>query len=309
MPYTQAKHLQAMTEYLEAVGAPDIKDLPYGSGRPSKGSEELLVGSMMDYFWAFKGGEPIDEFSPPASTPVIPSMAPIDSTTIFSAKTVFPPLPERLLEINKIHSGLQRIARLLFLFTIPGLGSELMSAYTVRLFADYNVALITGDDIPDRQPAYYANFAQMMNAHDQSGLGWAYMDEDTNTLVWDNKFTPATPAALGVLEHEMLGERYLPDDHVAVTRSYFENAERRRFLEEQRELKYYKQRIAKRTQEDAGSSTITAETLEKLDRKRKMFLEAAEAIKKQRLEEAPAGPVQTEGAGGSGGNPDVAMLG
>jgi hypothetical protein len=34
MPYTQAKKLQAFEEYLEAVGMSDVKELPYGSGKP-----------------------------------------------------------------------------------------------------------------------------------------------------------------------------------------------------------------------------------------------------------------------------------
>ncbi|KAJ7019116.1 hypothetical protein C8F04DRAFT_1198051 [Mycena alexandri] len=215
--------------------------------------------------------------------PAAPTAAP--AIDVFNSKAVFPPLLERFEAMNVVHSGLKRLSRLLFLFTIPGLGSELMHAFTVRLFADYNVALITGDDIPDRVPAYYTNFAQNMNLYDDSGFGWAYIDDTTNTIVWDEKLAPTTPASLGLLEHEIL-ERYLPKDHVAVSQHYFENAERLRFLETQRELKYFKQRAAKRTQEEGEPEMRSAEVMTKFDLKRKQFEEAANAAKKQKAGEA-----------------------
>jgi hypothetical protein len=56
MPYSQAKSLQAMNEYLEAIGVTDIKELPQGAGSPPI-EEEFRVNSIMSHFWAYKDGE------------------------------------------------------------------------------------------------------------------------------------------------------------------------------------------------------------------------------------------------------------
>ncbi|KAJ7118076.1 hypothetical protein C8R44DRAFT_625837, partial [Mycena epipterygia] len=91
MSYDQAKRLQALEDYLEAVGAQDIRSLPYGSGTPPADGEELLVASAMFHFWAYKAAEPLDEFVPiPSSFPS--TMAP--PTTVFDLAHAFPALSD-----------------------------------------------------------------------------------------------------------------------------------------------------------------------------------------------------------------------
>jgi hypothetical protein len=70
MPYDQAKKLQALAEYLEAIGVSDIKELPHGSGQPPLQEQGLSVASAMTHFWAFKNGEQIGEFAPTESIPM-----------------------------------------------------------------------------------------------------------------------------------------------------------------------------------------------------------------------------------------------
>jgi hypothetical protein len=68
MPYSQPKGLQAMNEYLEAIGVADIRELPQGAGLPPI-KEEFQVNSIMSHLWACEAGERIDEFSPPLDLP------------------------------------------------------------------------------------------------------------------------------------------------------------------------------------------------------------------------------------------------
>ncbi|KAF7303353.1 Gag-pol polyprotein [Mycena indigotica] len=46
MPYSQASHLAAMNEYLEALGLTDIAQLGYGSGAPPADDAQLFAGSI-----------------------------------------------------------------------------------------------------------------------------------------------------------------------------------------------------------------------------------------------------------------------
>ncbi|KAJ7799213.1 hypothetical protein B0H14DRAFT_3491861 [Mycena olivaceomarginata] len=46
MPYDQASKLVALNEYLETIGIPDIKALPYGSGKPPADDPQVFAGSV-----------------------------------------------------------------------------------------------------------------------------------------------------------------------------------------------------------------------------------------------------------------------
>ncbi|KAJ6460621.1 hypothetical protein C8R45DRAFT_941718 [Mycena sanguinolenta] len=369
MPYSQAKRLQAFEEYLEAVGASSVNDLPYGSGRPPV-EEELMVGSMMSHFWTFKAAQaqalkeglawpglglspgfysphlnsdsasdftgapllflPASNFlhkyslirslvylnmaeiteafphfsisfelvlfgpnslllgcftlflsysiteittgnirdndpitSSPYSLPAVnfilkytrqmdyfagivsnppsglawpglngPGLAGLRASgwaldiTIFDSLNISgASLSPRFEAFNAQHSGLKRRSKGIFSCHIPGIDNKLISSSTIRLFTDYNEALVMGEGIPPIIPMYYSDFAQNMNRHDDSGFGWAYVDDNTGLIIFDDKLTPADAASFCVLDSE-INERHLAADEVAVSRTYFDNAER-----------------------------------------------------------------------------------
>ncbi|KAJ7712544.1 hypothetical protein DFH07DRAFT_786012 [Mycena maculata] len=205
-------------------------------------------------------------------------MAPIPAA--FDATILYPSnLSDRFQAFNKVHSVAKRISTGLFRIDIPGLDTEIMSAHTMRLYLDYNVELCTGASIPGVIPAYYVNFAQEMNCHDDSGFGWAYLDDTTKTIVWEDAWSIADPASFCVLDHEV-HDRYLAEGEVAVTQTYYDNAERLLFLEQQREVKYYKQRVGKRkAATDHASAVGSKAALDAFAKKRKLMSDAADAVR------------------------------
>ncbi|KAF7371420.1 hypothetical protein MSAN_00778800 [Mycena sanguinolenta] len=264
MPYSQAKHLQALEEYLEAVGVSDIKELPYGSGKPPV--EEIMVGSMMDYFWAYKSGEPLAEVSNFASTSIptpasFPTTTASDMSSLAStsydstsmADSVFYNLPSdsdlraEFIRFNEKHHAIKRVSVEYFVFLVPGLQHELLPAALVRMFADFNVTLITGEGISPYIPAYYNYYAQALNDHDKSGNGWCYLQPGPHStrLIFPDILLPADAASFLVRDHEIT-TRYLAPDMVAVSTFYYENAERLAQQELRRSVRYAKLRQEKK---------------------------------------------------------------
>ncbi|KAJ7701563.1 hypothetical protein B0H17DRAFT_1128337 [Mycena rosella] len=174
-----------------------------------------------------------------------PSLDPFSQDILVESPTR---LSERFLAFNRQHSALKRLTPGHFSFTISGLDVELISAHTIRLYADYNVALATRDPPPSLAPAYYANFAELMNRCDDSGYGWAYLNE-SRTIEWQDEWTLADPESFMVLDREIT-DRFLAAGEVAVTQLYFDNAERLMLLDLRRENKYFKMRVGKRERED-----------------------------------------------------------
>ncbi|KAJ7756504.1 hypothetical protein DFH07DRAFT_1027619 [Mycena maculata] len=203
-------------------------------------------------------------------------MAPIPAA--FDTTILYPTnLSDRFLAFNKVHSVAKRISTGLFRIDIPGLDTEIMCAHTMCLYLDYDVELWTSASIPGVIPAYYVNFAQEMNRHDDSGFSWAYLDETTKTIVWEDAWSIANPASSCVLDHEV-HDRYLAEGEVAVTQTYHDNAERLLFLEQQREVKYYKQRVGKRKAATDHASTVGSKAaLDVFAKKRKLMSDTAEA--------------------------------
>ncbi|KAJ7679776.1 hypothetical protein B0H17DRAFT_1139050 [Mycena rosella] len=186
-------------------------------------------------------------------------------------------LSERFIAFNKQHTAVKPISTGLFCLDIPGLETELMAAHTIRLFAKYNVALCTNQELPRLVPSYYVNYAQNMNTNDDSGFGWAWVDESNGTIVWDDAWTIATPASFFVLDHEIT-DRYLAEGDVTISQTYVDNADRLQQLELQRELKYYKQRVNKhKLNSDTAAAVGTKEAMESFAKRRKMLNEAAAA--------------------------------
>ncbi|KAJ7745443.1 hypothetical protein DFH07DRAFT_963336 [Mycena maculata] len=233
-------------------------------------------------------------------------MAP--SSTPFSNAILAPPrLSDRFDAFNKIHSVAKQISTNLFRIDIPGLDTEIMSAHTMRLYLNYNVELCTSDSLPNIVPAYYLNFAQAMNDHDDSGFGWAYLDETSasKTIVWDDAWSIADPTAFCVLDHEV-HSRYLAEGDVSVTQTYYENAERLLHLEQQRKVQYYKQRINKRkATTDQATAAGSKAALEAFAKKRKLMLDAADGARASgKTPNAVAGPSGANRGATSTTNPD-----
>ncbi|KAJ7078274.1 hypothetical protein B0H15DRAFT_804879 [Mycena belliarum] len=166
---------------------------------------------------------------------------------------------------NSRHASIQRVSLELFQLVAPNNSPVLISATTIRLFADYNVALTTGADIPDIAPIYYNDFAAYLNAHDESGFGWAYINDD-GTIAWTDGMAVARPEAFYVRDHEIY-EAYLPPNHVAVTQAYFEKAERLHAQDEFRQNKWFQERTNKCSRQ-SGPAPDSKEAMADFHRRR-----------------------------------------
>jgi hypothetical protein len=172
MPYNQAKKLQALVEYLEAIDVSDIKELPHGSGQPPLQEQGMMVASAMTHFWAFKNGEQIEEFTPTKSVSIAATEPNIFD---FDYK---PPISERFQAYNVVHSALKRLSPTLFRFQRnSGYEPVLFTAACVRVFAEYNITVCFGKTLPEMAPVHYSIFAEAMNDWDNSGFGWAYIED------------------------------------------------------------------------------------------------------------------------------------
>ncbi|KAJ7690537.1 hypothetical protein B0H17DRAFT_589372 [Mycena rosella] len=236
MPHDQAKRLQELPEYQETLGVSDVKDLPYGTGKPAENGEEIHLGSI-SYFWAwradaFKQGN-IAEVT--TTVPTFTSVAMLHSDIFSNPILSNPAVSERYTAFNAQHHMAKHLLPGLFRMDVPGIDTVLISSHTMRLYADYNVALCGRNQFPDLVPAYYNDFANNMNTHDKSGVYWATVDNTTQTIVWDDAWTTAAdPRNFGILEHE-LSDRFLLQGKVAVTQEWYENSERLAQMERDRQ--------------------------------------------------------------------------
>ncbi|KAF7371724.1 hypothetical protein MVEN_00028900 [Mycena venus] len=234
----------------------------------------------------------IGEFAPTEFVPM--------STEINIFNSAFkPPISERFQAYNDVHSALKRLSTTLFRFQrSPEYEPVLFDARAIQLFARFNVAICSGDTLPQVAPAHYDAFAKAMNSHDDSGFGWAYIED--GVIVWDEtaNLTPADPESFCVLDHEITEGRILGADEVAVSTTYFENAERLVLLDQCRETKYYQLRQNKKNERHGLTlaDIHTKEAKDKFAMKRKALLDAASTSKKQKVAE-----------GGAGGDGDATM--
>ncbi|KAJ7829731.1 hypothetical protein B0H13DRAFT_2372379 [Mycena leptocephala] len=147
------------------------------------------------------------------------------------------PLSDRFREFNKVHSALKQMSKRYFHLELPTLDSVVFNARAIHTFTDYNLALCTGESIPELAPAFYLLFAKAMNKHNDSGYAWAYLEN--GVIVFDDKMTIANPESFCVMDHETT-DCLLGRDEVAVTRQYFENSECLAYQQQLWETKYWK---------------------------------------------------------------------
>jgi hypothetical protein len=289
MPYEQAKKLQALSEYLEAIGAADVSELPHGSGRPPVQEEQLYLRSIgMSCFWAYKAGELHDElktFSTSSSTMAIFS--------IFDAGFGAPnDLDPRFLEFNRQHHALKRLTKRYFRIELPDYTVTLDSR-TVRHFIDYAVVLITGDDIPEVQPVFYQVFAKSLNKADGSNYFWPYIED--GQLVFPDGMSLVSPAAFFLSDTNTSDQPLVPPGHVAVMEMFRNNVNCLAEDQQRWSMKgYYRQQAEKRGLGDTSIETFTGLT-DALTRKRKAVEDLDRKLKK-------SAPDDGSGPSGSGGS-------
>jgi hypothetical protein len=172
-------------------------------------------------------------------------MAPTSTTDIFDPAVERGPLAATFEAFNTQHKVIQRVERHRFRVSFPGLASELISAHTIRFWAEYSVALHMREGTPVHVPASYAEFAEQMNVHNDSGFGWAFVDEEAGISVFNDKLTPADPASFFVEDCHIF-DRLLGEGELAVSCLYFENAERLVKIDQQCEIKYFNDHQNKR---------------------------------------------------------------
>jgi hypothetical protein len=173
-------------------------------------------------------------------------MAIPDTLNIFSSSFGVPDdLSLRTTAYNVGHTALKRVTARYFRLSIPGVDAFLLEAHTIRHYIDYSNVLISGDDIPDYMPAFYNVFAQETNKHDNSDHFWPYLQE--GKIIWKEDSIPPTIDTYCVYDQDILERPMLGPNEVAVTKDYFDNAQRLVDLERRRELKYYRLRVERRT--------------------------------------------------------------
>ncbi|KAJ6450065.1 hypothetical protein C8R45DRAFT_1043963, partial [Mycena sanguinolenta] len=275
-----------------------------------------MVGSMMDFFWAYKSGEPLAEvsnFTPfhlptPTSFPTTPTSSNMSTSYKVNTpigETIFYNLPSdadlrpEFVRFNKEHSAIKRISTTHFVFLVPGMKDEILPAALVRLFADFNIMLIMGEGIPPNIPAYYNYYARALNEHDKSISGWCVLEQGTHAtrLVYPDLLVPADAGAFYVRDHEIV-DRYLAPDMVPVTTIYYDNAERLAQDELRRNVRWAKQRQEKRL---LGKSKGLA-VLDSQEAKAKF------AVKRKALEAAAAAAEREAATPEEGEVPDVPMV-
>jgi hypothetical protein len=237
MPYSQAKNLQAMSEYLEAIGVADVKELPQGAGSPPI-EEEFQVNSIMSHFWAYKAGERIDEFSPLLDLPTIMS-APV--ADIFAPAFTDPTgLSVNMIHYNSRHPVLKRVNKRYFRITrADGSAPIIFDALTIRLYADYCVALATNGITPVAVPAFYEDFARQMNQYDTCGFSWVYLED--GVFIFDESCDVANPEEYCVEDSETTEGVLMPGE-IAVSLQFKRNADRLKDQEDMRNMSWYEKR-------------------------------------------------------------------
>ncbi|KAJ7871631.1 hypothetical protein B0H14DRAFT_3439353 [Mycena olivaceomarginata] len=140
-----------------------------------------------------------------------------------------PPISERFQAYNVVHSALKRLSPRLFRFQR---NSEYGPVHFTAAFAEYSITVCFGKTLPE-----------------------------DGVIVWDEtkKLTPADPESFCVFDHEIMEGHILGDNEVAVSTTYFENAERLVQLDQRCETKYYNER------QDKRKALVEAAALKKKD--------------------------------------------
>ncbi|KAJ7734732.1 hypothetical protein DFH07DRAFT_780185 [Mycena maculata] len=220
--------------------------------------------------------------------------ASVASEDIFSRSFGTPnDLSLRTLAYNSNHTALKRVTACYFRLDIPDVDSFFLEAHTVRHYIDYSNALVSGDDIHELMPAFYNIFAQETNKHNNSDYFWTYFLD--GKIIWKEGSLPPTAEAFCVHDHEILERPMLGVNEVAVTRDYFDNAQRLVELKCRRELKTRRPGLR-----NPAPDLTSKDTMERFTKKRKALEAAAEEAAAKKLK-------ANDGAGPSGSGGDQNM--
>jgi hypothetical protein len=192
----QAVRLPCFQDYLDALGVPDIKELPHGAGTPPTDDPQIFVGGIRIMFMGSTGDK--DSHSGEDLRPTCSSTmnshytsslaeytAPATNRDFFTC-----PVPDpqdwdvKYNAWNTMHSAIKCVST--EMFVIVGQGAEPsyspVTAKQVALFVSYNEDLWCTKPKPtgNSDPLGFAEFAQHLNAFDRSGDLWAHYDEETH---------------------------------------------------------------------------------------------------------------------------------
>jgi hypothetical protein len=167
------------------------------------------------------------------------------------------------------------------------LGPELIAAATIRHYMDYHIALCADDTIPSLAPAGYDEFADTMNELDNSGFGWARLDEH-GAIIWNDEHEFATAEDFCVLDRDLDPRVYLRAGEAAISNVELLDYRRLKDAETKNNVKWRMKRIDERDEKErnAGSVQISADVFAK---KHKLLQRSVnEASKKARIDEGAA---------------------
>ncbi|KAJ7334837.1 hypothetical protein DFH08DRAFT_965581 [Mycena albidolilacea] len=134
------------------------------------------------------------------------------------------------MRFNKDHHVIRCLSTTHFLFTVLGLHDEIIPATLIRTYTDFNATLIFH-----------------MSNHNNSGLGWAYLEkgEFTSHLVYPDTLLPANPASFCINDHEIT-DNYLAPGMVAVSSFYYENTKCLAEEELHRSVRWVRQHVERK---------------------------------------------------------------
>ncbi|KAJ7817725.1 hypothetical protein B0H13DRAFT_2379473 [Mycena leptocephala] len=194
MPYAQAARLPCFRDYLDAVGASDIKELPYGAGQPPAEDPEVFVGAIQMEGFACHISAQGSENSPPTTLRTMFDLAEFTASTT-GRKFFTGPVPDpqnwdtKFNSWNAKHNTIKRVSN--EAFVLIGQGQQtgthmVVSAKQVALFVTHNEDLWYNKNANnyDSDPLGYAYFAMHLSSFDQSTDLWAFYDVKESRYVY-----------------------------------------------------------------------------------------------------------------------------
>ncbi|KAF7311803.1 polyprotein [Mycena indigotica] len=186
MPYHQAARLAALSAYLDALGVGNIKDLPYGAGRPPADDLQMFAGSTqlnVEYLTGKDSGM----FSP-SPQPLEHCAASYTMAEALLALIGDPNNAEQCYKRwNNEHYAIQRFDLTNFIVYNhrgPNRERRVVSAQQVATYIAYNRLLYTSEAPYPSPPIGYPEFVTALTQRDQAGEVWAHADLSSGRVMY-----------------------------------------------------------------------------------------------------------------------------